>query len=131
MQLLLLTTDIPRLTLHQVAAQLGYKDPRSARRWCKSNNVALLRDAGTKSSYVIKSEFIAARLVLIDRYLKKRYGTQHYKQALSAYSAGDIAAINDITDSEIKYFRSPKKKLVAGKNASRFQAELAKIITGH
>ena len=129
MQLLLLATDIPRLTLHQVAQQLGYKDTRSARRWCASHSVALLRDTGTKSSYVIKSEFIAARLVSIDKYLKKRYGTQHYAQALSAYAAGDIAAINGITDVPKKSSSHKQKNAVPGKHASRFHAELTKIIS--
>lgn len=73
---------------------------------------------------------MAARLVLIERYLKNRYGTQHYTQVLSAYSAGDIAAINGITESAKKSSRSPKKISVPGKNASRFQAELSRIISG-
>lgn len=130
MQLLLLTTDIPRLSLHEAMRLLGYKDARSARRWCASHNVVLLRDAGTKSSYVIKSEFIAARLVSIEIYLKKRYGTQHYKQALSAYCAGDITAINGITEATKKSFRVQTKAVIAGKSAANFQARLAKIISG-
>ena len=72
------------LKLPEVAAILGYKDLRTAKKWCKTNSVCVYSDSGLKGSFVIEAEFQQARLKILIAYLRKEHG-QNWIDAFKSY----------------------------------------------
>lgn len=122
--------EIIRLSLREIAIRLQVKDVRTARKWCVRQNVALLSDAGTKSLYVIKSEFEAALLNSLVSYLKTRYGAE-WQKALSIYQSGDIGGLLCITQEKGNCcIPSRGNKNFPGPEAARFFSELMATVSG-
>lgn len=116
------------LSLARVATLLGYKDLRSVHKWCRNHSVAILSDQGSRLKYVIKSEFEAARLQTIVKYLRTRYSERQLPKVLVAHQNGDVAFL-------LSLHKDTKKKSIpvqtsSGKHASRFLSDLRQYLTG-
>lgn len=126
-----MSTPIVTLSLREVARLLSFKDVRSVKRWCRCNNVGILSDVSSKSSYVIKSEYEAARLGSVIAYLKTRYGAD-WQHALSAYQSGDSGQIVCLNATLPEKTHSRRKKITPpGKSATRFLSLLEKSLSEH
>lgn len=47
---------------------------RSFKRWCRNNDVGILKDGGSQKQYVIRAEFEKAKMRVPLLYLKEKYG---------------------------------------------------------
>ena len=105
------------LKLPEIASILGFKDLRTAKKWCKTNSVCVYSDSGFKRSYVIEAEFQQARLKVLIAYLRKEHG-QNWIEAFKSYmntglfqkSFGqDISSITK-ADRRVIYSSGPQEK---------------------
>jgi hypothetical protein len=69
------------LTLNAVAEKLGYKNRRSAIRWCINNGVEILKYHGTNRKYVLLKQFewvrsqkVVSKLIKKAPELKQQFG---------------------------------------------------------
>ena len=68
-----------RLSISQVCDLLGFKDARTVEKWCNNHGVVVLSDTGTKTRYVLKVEFEAARLKALIGHLKVKHGKKWFE----------------------------------------------------
>lgn len=66
----------PTITIHEIASTLGYKDFRSAEKYCRANNLKIFSIPNTHKKYVAKAEFEFAREKEIINYLKEKFGSE-------------------------------------------------------
>lgn len=126
-----MTASIETLSLQEVAAALGYKDGRTARRWCRMHHVAVFTDAGAKKPYVLKIEFDAVRSKKLIEYVQKKYDAQHWQKALEAILSGNTEQLCLLEIKGTKSTRIPQKKVtILGKEATRFFSELNDSVSG-
>lgn len=76
-------TGVEIIPLKELRQQLRLTDMRSVRRYCLQNGIAILKDNGSRSSYVMRSDYEAGRMRAFIRLLKKRHG----KDWIKAYQA--------------------------------------------
>lgn len=68
------TTPLEILYVKELTGLLGLRDPRSAKRWCLLNNVSIIKNQGSRVSYVIRSDYEVARNRAFIKLLKNRHG---------------------------------------------------------
>ena len=74
-----------RLYMRELQSDLLYKDRRSIRRWCKSQNVRLLSDKGSNRQYVLKEEYEKAKY---KNYYPSTENTNESEIFLNLYNKG-------------------------------------------
>jgi len=75
---------IEKLYIKDVAKELDLKDNRSAYRWCKNNGVGILTDIGCKRKYIIKAEFVSAKVKQMLKYVNTKYNEVDINEILNA-----------------------------------------------
>ena len=75
---------IEKLYIKDVAKELDLKDNRSAYRWCKNNGVGILTDIGCKRKYIIKAEFVSAKVKQMLKYVNTKYNEVDINEVLNA-----------------------------------------------
>jgi hypothetical protein len=75
---------IEKLYIKDVAKELDLKDNRSVYRWCKNNGVGILSDIGCKRKYIIKAEFISAKVKQMLKYVNTKYNEIDVNELLNA-----------------------------------------------
>ena len=75
---------IERLYIKDVAKELDLKDNRSVYRWCKNNGVGILSDLGCKRKYIIKAEFVSAKVKQMLKYVNTKYNNVNINEILNA-----------------------------------------------
>jgi len=75
---------IEKLYIKDVAKELDLKDNRSAYRWCKNNGVGILSDIGCKRKYIIKAEFVSAKVKQMLKYVNTKYNEVDINEVLNA-----------------------------------------------
>lgn len=122
-----------RLRLREVARILGYKDLRSAKRWCENNCVMVLSDIGTKGKYVILKEFEAARLRSFTKYLRLKHGKENWLAVFVRYTqqspfqliSEEVKGVNTSS----KGTERNKKGEAQGENEKRFLDDLRELLS--
>ena len=118
-------------TLKELKQQLHFTDMRSVKRYCLLNGIAILKDNGCRSLYVMRSDYEAARMREFIKMLKKRHGKDWLK-AYQAHVNFDIELLMCLQYSGRKgHCNSHKDKLLsnAGNNEKRFLAVLKEFIS--
>jgi hypothetical protein len=102
---------IERLYIKDVAKELDLKDNRSAYRWCKNNGVGILSDIGCKRKYIIKAEFISAKVKQMLKYVTTKYkdvdATEIFHADIQYYI--QLQTIKEQQDTH--HFHNPKNKI--------------------
>ena len=52
---------IERVYISELQSDLHYKDRRSARRWCKNQNIRILHDIGSNKQFILRDEYESAK----------------------------------------------------------------------
>lgn len=116
------------LLLHQLANTLGYKDARSARRWCIKNGVTILKDNGTRRCYVIAAEFEAVRQKAFITSLKRRFGEKEWLKAYTALLDSDVRYLSLLGNSggsdQLKERGKNPSAYTTSQNAQKFICDL-------
>lgn len=71
------------ISIKELGTKIRLSDRRSIYRWCSLNNVSIIKNPGSRVSYVMRSEYEVAHTREFIKSLKVRYG----KNWLTAYQA--------------------------------------------
>lgn len=81
------------ISLQEILKQLNYSDLRSGRRWCRENNVLLMKQG--KLEFAFESEFQEAIERPFITKLKRQHG-ESWKMVYALYKEGNIPALNTL-----------------------------------
>lgn len=98
-------------TIHHVKELkqlLRLRDLRSVKRWCTLNGVVIMKDRGSRFSYVMRSEFEAARMRQFTKSLQERHG-KDWIDAYHAHVDFNIETLSAIQDASRNF---PSKRNV-------------------
>lgn len=76
---------LQRLTLHEAAKRLAYKDKRAAEKWCKLKGVSIHNESGNKFLYEFELNFVQEQDI-IDGF-KSKY-PNNWQGIFNAYKEG-------------------------------------------
>lgn len=126
------TSSLEILYVKELTPLLGLTDPRSAKRWCGLNGVAILTDRGRRTAYVVRSDYEAARTREFIRALKQRHGTD-WLTAYEAHVNFDIELLSGLRDvSRVDRYAEKSSVIPLSEtsiHASKFRDRLLGIIT--
>jgi hypothetical protein len=121
--------DIETIPIKELSHLLRITDIRSIRRWCNFNGVTLLKDTGSRSLYVMRSEYQAGRLKAFIKHLKEQHGDNWLKayQAHVEFNLELLSASKGIkTTSQLKVKKGYQKDKT-GRNEQRFLDEIINL----
>ena len=104
MFVIVISDMIEQISIQETAILLGYKDIRSAKRWCNNNGVKILSDFGSKKQYVIKEEFEEAKIRRAKIYLTQKYGDDKLSEAKTKQGRERIYSLSG--DNEKRFLNS-------------------------
>jgi len=73
-----------RLYIQDLQEELSYKDRRTVLKWCHNNDVGVLSDIGSNRLYVLKEEFLKAKMKQSVMYIKEKYGENKLPEFFNA-----------------------------------------------
>ncbi len=119
---------IHTIYVKDLAHLLGVTDLRTAKRWCRLNSVAILTDRGRRVSYVVRSEYEAARLSAFIKLLKNRHGKDWFI-AFHAHVDFNIELLSTMhaTNGKKQSGRSFESLDNTGKHEQRFLESLTSL----
>lgn len=115
------------ITLKEAGKALGYKDTRSAIKWCEANQVMVFSEVGTKRKYIIRTQFQYARMKQFINYLKVRYKGQ-WLDAFQSYSSMNITRVVELEEMGKVTFSITDKYKPKGNKEKSFLKVLSKEI---
>jgi len=122
---------IEKLYIRDVAKELDLKDNRSAYRWCNNNGVGILSDIGCKRKYIIKAEFIAAKIKQMLKYVNAKYNDVEVTEILNADIQYYLQLQTIKEQQDINRFHHQKNKIEyspRGDNEKSFLSDLQNIL---
>lgn len=119
------------LKISEVAKILGYHDLRSVKKWCKINGVGIITQFGSKSQFVIKDEFEAARMKPVKKYISEKYGTDNISEAISSFlkfTSQYQTAISKRKQVPKNPIETGKNQVSLGKEGEKFKQDLIEFL---
>ena len=101
-----------KLSLNEILDDLGYIDIRSARNWCKKNNVLVIRQG--KNEFVIEANFKEVfEKPFIDKLIRK-FG-KNWESVYQLYANRNIPELNAINEMPSVTYKAykPKNEIVS------------------
>lgn len=95
-----------RLLLKELLTRLGYVDMRSVRKWCKKNEVFVIRHG--KDEFVFESDFKKAFEIPFINHLKKQFG-KDWEEAYHLHAEENVLGLTLLQPSTF----SPRKSFKA------------------
>ncbi len=98
------------ISIEEILKQLSYSDLRSGRRWCRENDVLLIKQG--KQEFALETNFQEAFERPFITKLKKQHG-DGWKMVYNLYKEGNIPALDTLQKISTvghKVFRSAKRK---------------------
>src|SRR4051812_32649949 len=118
-----------RMSLQDVAVQLGYKSSRSAHRWLRRNGVTVFSEVGSKKKFILAVDFRLKYLAAPISHLRDLYGESQWQSAFKAHMDDDLVGLMTVIKNTQKKNTSQaiKQKTIEikqGKNEMRFAEKL-------
>jgi hypothetical protein len=88
--------------IKEAADELGCKDSRTVKEWCKRNGVEVFKFSGSKSPYLLRAEFEAVKMKQIISYIKEKYGIDKLPENLNSFLIASLFNNNN-TENTMKY----------------------------